>query len=383
MSLVQFLKANAKKVAVAKNAVFAYPVSKQKKYLESLSQPVDDIARSFCQYKCQMKLMGFLRSASLNILSFGLLLGTLLRGSGKKPEKGENFDAVFVSQGIPDNVIPQSLREEFSRIHIENNINLRYLDREDKRFFYQVWRRYSLSFQFALKILLKLSMYGAWKAKYNPKAFIVCSEYSFTSSVMTAYCQKNGILHIDVMHGEKLFYIRDTFFRFHRCYVWDAFYKDLFTRLRAEGEQFRVELPTSMVFPDKNVEKAVDYTFYLGLEGENELMRLQKCWEQLLQKGWSVAVRPHPRYTPKSLIEKFPEGILVEDGKQISIDVSVLRTRHVVSLYSTVLNQALHNGVDIVIDDLIDKDKYRILTGLEFICFNKPHKLLSEILKEG
>lgn len=66
--------------------------------------------------------------------------------------------------------------------------------------------------------------------KYQSKAIVVHNEYSFTSSILTAYCETRNVLHINVMHGEKMYYIRDSYFRYDRCYVWDAYYRDLLSQ---------------------------------------------------------------------------------------------------------------------------------------------------------
>ena len=76
--------------------------------------------------------------------------------------------------------------------------------------------------------MVKLAMYRYQYEVYHPKAMIVDEEYSYTSSFLTEYCHRLGVEHIDIMHGEKLYFIRDTFFCFDRCYVWDGYYRDLF-----------------------------------------------------------------------------------------------------------------------------------------------------------
>ena len=383
MSFISRLKACAKKTVVSRNAVFTYAVDKQKTYLSSFPEPHNAIDRSYFQYKCQMKLLGFWRSLLMRLSSPFVLLFLMFRDmTGQSMATADPCDAVFVSLGIPGSVIPESLKREFSRITTVETADLHRLDSDDRQFLRCVWKRHPFSLHFLLKIYLKVSMYSAWRSLYAPKAFIVCSEYSFTSSIMTEYCRRNNIQHINVMHGEKLFYIRDAFFEFDRCYVWDEFYKNLFMRLKAHEHQFIVEAPPSLCFQKQETAKEVDFTFYLGTEGEKELQKLAGYCERLQSLGYQVAVRPHPRYTDYSLLRLLPSEVVVEDGSALSVETSVLRTQHVVSLYSTVLNQALCNDVSIVIDDVTDPQKYETLRQLEFICLNKPHRLLSEILKE-
>ena len=76
--------------------------------------------------------------------------------------------------------------------------------------------------------------------EYTPKDLYVSAEYSFTSSILTAYCERNRVRHINVMHGEKTFFIREAFSRFHIFYVWDDFYIKLFHQLRANRTEYVV-----------------------------------------------------------------------------------------------------------------------------------------------
>lgn len=382
MKLISVLKKSAKKVIFSRNSVFTYDVNNQKKYLESLCTPSDSIERSYQQYRCQMKLNGALIACIFNVASFFILLFTLINSKNNMKLEKKNVDAVFVSLGIPETVIPQELREQYKNIIVLSDDSASSLDSGDKLFFKKICKRYPFSFHFLLKVYFKIKMYSAWRTAYNPKAIIVCSEYSFTSSIMTEYCNVFGIEHINVMHGEKLYYIRDSFFKFNRCYIWDEFYKELFLKLRADENQFIVSLPPSMKFSQRNVPLCVDFTFYLGLEQELEISKMKGYWKALNDLGYKVAVRPHPRYTPKGLLNKYSNIICIEDYKTLTIEESVLRTRNVVSLYSTVLNQAIHNGVNICIDDLTYPEKYVKLQELGFFCLKKPHSLLSCILEK-
>lgn len=382
MKVTELLKRSAKKIQLRKNTVFSFDLKKQERYINSFTDPKDDIERGYFQYKCQMKLLGVPFTVLLNIASMLLLcfLWVLRSNSKEHLEKKEKQSAVFVSQGIPENVIPDSLKKKYGSIHIINEINVwRWCD-EDKRFMRKIMRRYPISFHFLLKVFLKLNMYSAWRVMYDPQAIIVCSEYSFTSSVLTAYCQRMKIEHINVMHGEKLYYMRDTFFRFDKCYIWDKFYKSLFGMLRADKEQFIIELPNSMKFETGDIEKKYDYVFYLTQEHGEEINTIAKNLELLKKQGNIVGVRPHPRYTDMEEAKRVFSDIDIEDTRKVEIEKSILRTKNVVSLYSTVLNQAIHNNVAIVVDDVTNREKYLRLKEMKFICLNKEHQLLSDII---
>lgn len=99
-------------------------------------------------------------------------------------------------------------------------------------------------------------------------------------------------------------------------------------------------------------------------------------------RGFKVSIRPHPRYSDiKKIRNLCSDKIEIEDGKQFTIEESVLRTKYAVSRYSTVLNQAFHNGTGIIIDDVADSDSFKKLVELKYVMLAIEHKLLSEVLE--
>jgi hypothetical protein len=184
------------------------------------------------------------------------------------------------------------------------------------------------------------------------------------------------------MHGEKLYYMRDSFFRFDECYVWDDYYRELFIKMRAAQSQFKVAVPPSLLFPNNTtVSKEKDYTYYLGWESGETLKSIVLAMNDLEKNGYKVAIRPHPRYTNLNEIRNYAPELEIEDNNIITIEQSLMRTNNAISVYSTVLNQAYNNGIGIVIDDISDKEKYEKLEERQYIMINKPHKLLSSLLE--
>ncbi len=383
MSINAVLKSILTRITVAENPTFNYPVEKQKAVLARIPQPRDDFERSYAQYRCQAKLMGRFYWLGANVISFFVLLLKLGLKEGPTPRQMRP-DAVFLSNGIPENVIPKVLREEYALWATEERYTAERFTKEDRRFFFRLWKRYPFSFLFLLKCLIKLRMYSAAVQEYSPKALVVCNEYSYTSSMLTAYCEMLGITHIDVMHGEKLYQIRDSFFRYHRCYVWNEGYKKSFLLRRAEESQFIVAVPPSMLFEQMSVPKTVDYTYYLQLQSGAELERVCRLLRSLAVKGNRVAVRPHPRYTNMAELQKALAGcsVEIEDFRSVKLEESILRTEQVVTVYSTVVYQAYYNGVSVILDDVSDPEMFAKLKDLQFMMLVLEHKLLSQTLEE-
>lgn len=364
MELRKYLYRAANRVAVGQDSLFKIPVKKQKEFLEKIKEPKDLIERSYNQYLCQR----WLKSKFVNIMTdIGSML-LLVYYFNKKEDRilgSEHAKAVYLGMGVSGDIIPEELEKAYSSILNVSKVG-EYLDKGDKKIIKKLLQRYPLSFEFVLKCLIKVRMYRWTINMYSPDAIIVSGEYSYTSSFLTYYCRKNGIKHINIMHGEKLYYIRDSFFEFDKCYIWDSYYMDLFRRLRAFAEQFTVAVPPALVLKGSYVKK-YDYTYYLGGEKREALVCIQELLIRLKAMGYRVAVRPHPRYSDMALIDKLFRGkVNIEDPYKIQIKESILSTENVISLYSTVINQAVNSGVKAVIDDVSDVEKYELLYELKY-----------------
>ena len=384
MAGIKFLKRIASIIGIDSNDVFKFTYTEQKYFIESFTEPRDDIERSYNQYCCQMKLRGRLTEFFLNLASLPLIFYYFFKKNDTL-EIDKKCDATYITEGILSrSLLPNSL---IGKYHVLRDIKVlkECFTSSDKLFFKKTVCRYPFSWHFLFKILVKIRVYSFLLQNYEPKAIITCNEYSFTSSALTCYCNENHVKHINVMHGEKLYFLRDTFFHYDVCYIWSAFYQTLFTKLRAEKTQFRVFTPPSLVLGDgKQSKKEFDYTYYLGGEKDITIDKIISTLQKLAHKGNKVAIRPHPIYTDLNELKKYcykENNIAIENKDEIDIAKSVLRTKHAISLYSTVLNQAYHSGVDIVIDDVTNLEKYLKLKEYHYIMLNVKHTLLSDLIK--
>lgn len=360
-----------------KSGIFKYTVEEQEKIINGFPEPIDNITRSYYQYKCQMKLYKPFERFIINIIALPILVFLFLK-NGTELKQDVN-DAIFFPDGKPNNILPDQLTEEYKKI-TEVQIKKRNMTRDDRVFFISVIKRYPFSWYFLAKCLIKLEYYSYEIRCHAPHAIIVCNEYSFTSSFLTAYCNQFGIKHINVMHGEKSFCLNDTFFRYDRCFIWDDAYKDLFISLRAYPNQFIVSVPRSLKFDNIQISKKNDYTYYLGEESGVELKKVISVMKELTKKGAIVSVRPHPRYTNINELSTYADTITIEDADEVSIEKSIMQTDYVVSKFSTVLTQAYYNGKKMVIDDVTDNERYNMLMGLRLPSFEFEHLLLSELI---
>lgn len=284
--------------------------------------------------------------------------------------------------GKDTSIIPKSLKSHYA---ISLSQDCYALTLKDVRFILnEVIKKHPLSVYYIMKVVFKIAIYRGNIITYDPNAFIVTSEYSFTSSILTKYCNENNIKHINVMHGDKFFYKNDSFFKFDKCYVWDEHYKKLFIELKAEQNQFIIEIPevfkTNTNSTHNNKSNKNGLTYYLQTDMKDVIVSIRENLRKI-NSNFIITVRPHPRYCNKILINKFFYEFRIEDTEKVDIDKSIENADYVVSLYSTVLLQAYLQNKEVVIDDLINPLYYNKLKELEYIMIYKNHLRLSDLIK--
>lgn len=375
MTLLSLLQNASKKLAYKRQHKMIQNKDLQTWYINHFQNPVDDFERTYFQYKCQMRIMGAI-SIAVNLASFPLFFYYYL----KKADTLEHgiVDAYFTDEEN-SNRIPDSLKNNYKIWKIQK-LRKGYMDVSDRSFLKQFIFRYPFSWQMHLKCLIKLRNYSYIIHSYQPKTVVTCNEYSFTSSFLTLYCETKGIKHIDVMHGEKLYFMRDSFFRFHRIYVWHEHYIALFNKLRATCEDYVIEIPHSLRVDQLNVKSKYDYTYYLQITNKTQLRALERELRKLKNKGKVVAIRPHPKVSLLADVYKLFGDYIIEDCKKTDIIESIRNTNSIISLNSTVIFQGYCSGKEIVIDDLSEKKVYLSMVDEMYIGLSIPHLLLSDLV---
>lgn len=359
---------------------FKVDVAESTRFLNSIKEPTDDIERSYAQYRCQCYLRKKLAVFLLNIGCAFVIVPYILKGIFGKAEIKDGKDIVY-SISIRDmRIIPESLKEKYPNELITKEFDGMLLKRQDLAFIWNVYKTHPFSFFFILRVMIKVSFYRFFIEEYHPKAIAINAEFSSASSVMTLYCENMGIAHYNIMHGEKLYYIRDSFFRFTKCYVWDEYYRDLFLCLRAFKDQFIIEKPESILFDVAKYsgkQPLIDYKYMLN--GNHNLKEISNVLHNLKNKGYTIMVRPHPAYTDLKIVQQYFDEDEIEPCS-VSIEESLANTKNVISLYSTVLLQAYYSGINVVIDDFIYPQQYQKLNELKYILINKKHQKLSDLV---
>ena len=380
MTLLQIMKyLNFK---VNKRSLFDIDITKQSAFLRKFDKPKDLKERSYFQYICQNMLNGRLHTLLYNIASFFLVLPIIAKFmvNQNKVIINTSVDAVSTMDFRKAELLGKSLNNEFNTI-VEINSLPGKLDMNDIKYIMSIIKRYPFSPYFYLKCISRIALYSDAIKTYNPKAVLAYAEYSYTSSILTEYCRKNNVQHINIMHGEKLFDIRDSFVCFDRYYVWDQHYINLLITLGADVNKFIIELPNALYLDiKKNIEYLYDMTYYLGSESESDLLKICKSLKSTGIKLDKICIRYHPRYSNISRIKSIFNGFVIEDPNKVKLSDSLSMSRYIVSLYSTVLFQALLSDKDIIVDDTSNISNYQKLQEMMYIVLNKPHILMSDFI---
>lgn len=351
--------------------------SKQEKidYINSFSVPKDDIERSYFQYCCQKwDRFGKLEIILSNLVSaviyvpYYFYYRYMSKHMNRPMQRLQKYSYVSteILHGIPD---------EYAHSCIVPDPYRGILTREDSKFLKNISGRYPFSFFFRFKIMCRVANYSYILRCYDPKIIFCAAEYSYTSSVLSMYCEKMGVELDNVMHGEKIFDVRDAFSRFSKFYVWDDFYKNLLLSLRADKTKYVINPMKVHNYKAKKVEEnANHYTYYLQAQTIKQL-RLIKNKLESMKVNYSV--RPHPIYSTDDVNKIFDDEHI--ESNDIDIWESIEHAGNVVSINSTVNYQAYLAGINVVLDDISDPAFFSNLIECEYIMIHKPHQLLSEL----
>lgn len=360
----------------------ALTMKEKQEIVSSLGTPRDLYERSYYQYVCQKKAnssntMFKLFYLLLNIPAFFVIVFLLIKPF-KLPIKtasNNEIDAVCMFDEKLKDRIPVELSGKYNNLIFAKNTRC-VLIKKDKKLLLKLWKKYPISFNFLLKNMLKIGEYRFCLCRFNSiKTFITASEYSYTSSFMTEFCNKNNVKHINVMHGESVFELTKTFFCYDECYVWDEFYITLYSSMGACKKQFIVAIPPCLKFADVDASQRVQYKYYMQSQTKTQMAKIKSILEKITD---NYMVRPHPLYTDiRSLKEIFDEQRI--ESCDIPISESIMENRYIMAWDSTVLLQGYLNGKSTIIDDITNPIRSKSMED-GYIMADKGMKL-SQVLR--
>lgn len=358
---------------------FDIPVSEQLAYMESLGAPNDDIDRSYKQFLCQeffspwwVRILWFIFS----IISIPIVLVAYL-AKGRKQQFDHKVATIAEDKGM-DEIIPTELTQKYEIHHKEWNAGSGLSSSDIKYIITKVCGRRQP--YFVLKSIMQIASYSPRITRYHPDRIIAHQEFSFCSSLLTDYCHNRGVKHINVMHGEKMLYIRDTFFHFDECYVWDIHYANMFIKMKADSTQFSIAVPPSLTIDtaaNQNASAYADYKYYLAADNEYQIKSIVASMSFAKREGKTVKYRIHPRYTDLSVLKKYVSEDEIELPKEVSILESVSNMEHAVGSFTTVLLQAHLSGKKVLLDDVTYAERFQQLKEYDYILAKDDIERLS------
>ncbi len=344
--------------------------------------------RSFLQYKCCMSHVPLFNKIILYVISIIIfpifiiigVLNKIVRVHTQKIRLRTKMMALDLTRGY-FNIFPSQIKDIKDRFEIIRPARKCFtIDKDLIKLILSLIIKAAYHPFFILKVSTNLSIYNYLILVYNPKAIINSKEFSFSSSILTAYLESKGILHINVMHGEKLFNIRDSFFRFSECWVWDSHYSNLFKKLWAYPNQFRIGQPDHHLALTKNNRGPQNITlkFYWGEESDYDELKYISTILTKFQNlsGAVIIIRYHPSHKEffcKKVLPFFQQ-FLIENPLEVNIYESLASSTHVFGTYSTVLYEGKLNGKKVVINDYADI--FQKLIKLDYILAKDPSVIL-------
>ena len=358
---------------------FDIPVSEQLAYLETLGAPKDDIDRSYKQFLCQeyfspwwIRVLWFF----VSIIALPAVFVAYL-AKGRKLQFEYKVATIAEDKGMNE-IIPAVLTQKYEIHHKEWNAGSGLSSSDIKYIMTKVCG--CRQPYFVLKSIMQIASYSPRITRYNPERIIAHQEFSFCSSLLTDYCHSRKVKHINVMHGEKMLYIRDAFFHFDECYVWDIHYANMFIKMKADPTQFCIAVPPSLkidVEANKNPEVYADYKYYLAANTEEELRSIVESLSFAKREGKIVKYRIHPRYTDLNVLKKFVSEDEIELTKEVSILESVSNMEYAVGSFTTVLLQAHLSGKKVLLDDVTYAERFKQLKEYDYILAKDDIEKLS------
>lgn len=369
-------------LAKGDKSIFDYSVEDQSTFLDSLPEPHDDIDRSYLQFLCQDYFVAKAKSIFFDAVSvFAIpVIYVVLWVKSWRVKYVKPVDTICEDKKMPG-IIPDELVSEFDLNYDAWHSGYALSANDIGYLIRKVWgprKPY-----FVLKLSLRVATYSAMITKYRPKRIIAHTEFSFCSSALTDYCHHRGVCHINVMHGEKLYFIRDAFFRFDECYVWDEHYVKIFERLRSETSQFRIAIPPSLkvdtsAYENKNL--YADYKYYLAYYTEADLKSIVESMDFVRREGKTIKFRFHPRYSDLKLLKKYVADCDIEDPFKVSISESISNMHCAIGEYTTVMLQAYFSGKQVLLDDVTNKAQFDAVASRGYILVERGGERLSSKL---
>lgn len=362
----------------------------QKNLIESLGMPKDDldcVYYHYCLLKSNMARLPWLFTV---VYAFFYTFLWLVRFSLKKKAHFmplRPVDAVLLLDDIDrwEDLLPPELIARYGNptvVHLSDAISCGFLTNEELKLIWQCFIRHPFCFKLLYQVITRLGAYRKLLSLYAPSAIIIfATEDNCAMSLLTYWCEKHNVKHIDFMHGEVLLGYLFAYSRYSEIYVWGEMYKKLLQKANVSADIWHSYLPKKFICRKnaKQICNTMRIIYYLSGETKESCLRLSGALQKLRRKGYHCAVRFHPRFSDIRQIYAIFRDFEIEDPEKVSITDSLASAKFVVSTYSTVFLQAYHAGIPIVIDDVSSPSVFAFLTHINYWALEYQASTLSEL----
>lgn len=345
--------------------------SKLVQYINRKYSPKSYLERSFAQYKAQVHAYGnrwrlFFLGPFVFLFCFFYIMVNIARFINSAEHKKSNYKKTNVASTLPNiEMVPSCILSDKGVDDLRSckKINL---NKSDIKIQLRIFFKYMHHPYFVIKNIDAITRYSSIAKEYNK--VLVSNEYSFTSSVITMYLNKNGVEVYNCMHGDKFINARDSFCTYDVFFIWDLYYESILNELKCNSN-FVVSKCNFISINRTSKLKEDTITYFLqGGESEMQLRYIKDKLNNHAEKENIdfIKVRPHPRYNTVCLEDVFDINEI--DTGQFSESFS--RSRVVCGRYSTVLFQSY-----------INKDDYgipKVLLDMEFWKAPKEYIMLKK-----
>lgn len=252
---------------------------------------------------------------------------------------------------------------------------------------------------FLFSLLKWICCYSFIVCRYKPRAIVNFFEGSFISSIMTGYLREHNIIHINHMHGERLFQPQLSFCEFDYFYVYGQYWIDLFKHLKCNSNyvikinSFHKCLYKLRYSKSRNYDKKILIIHSQILTCASKEYKLLTNVLKNVPKDWKIKYRFHPNEKESGIRffnylkkEKFSQklgiDIQLDDFQERSIEKSLHTTKVVIGQISAALLEAWIAGCKVIyLCKTYDLEtRYNESRNIFFINFNSNDKEIKKFL---
>ena len=219
--------------------------------------------------------------------------------------------------------------------------------------------------QLALKCAMDLSKLRQAIKYNNPRFILVYWEFSCSLSFLTYALHKNNIRVYNIMHGDKHYYAKHSFFEVDKCFCWNKYYIGIFKDVHARSEFIQFENPAYRITPKEEIWLNEHTSDKIGIvaphtstltdnskELSNYILKFSRVINKLAREN-KVIIRTHPHYKDdfNVFLRYLSEDVVIENPSERESRFFILESRIIIGTVSSILIEAAHLNKHVITID--------------------------------